>query len=119
LKERFAGIARAAPEHCLNLCGQTSLPEMIEWVRLGRLMVTNDTGPMHVAAALGTPVVVPFGSTSPELTGPGLPGDGRHRLLKSDAPCSPCFLRECPIDFRCMNGISVGRVVEAVLKVVN
>jgi heptosyltransferase II len=71
---------------------------------------------MHVAAALGTPVVVPFGSTSPELTGPGLPGDPRHHLLKSDAPCSPCFLRECPIDFRCMNGISVERVVEAVLE---
>ena len=45
-------------------------------------------------------------------------GDKRHRLLKSDAPCSPCFLRECPIDFRCLNGISVERVVEAVLSVV-
>jgi heptosyltransferase-1/heptosyltransferase-2 len=110
-------ISHAAPERCLNLCGQTSLPEMVEWLRLCNLMVTNDTGPMHVAAALGTPVVVPFGSTSPELTGPGLPGDQRHhRLLKSDAPCSPCFLRECPIDFRCMNGITVERVVEAVLE---
>jgi heptosyltransferase-2 len=74
---------------------------------------------MHVAAALGTPVIVPFGSTSAELTGPGLPNDTRNRLLKSDAPCSPCFLRECPIDFRCMNGISVERVVEAVLRAVN
>ena len=84
-------------------------------LKLCRVLLTNDSGPMHVAAALGTPVVVPFGSTSPELTGPGLPGDPRHRLLKSDAPCSPCFRRECPIDFRCMNGISVERVVEAVL----
>ena len=84
-------------------------------LKLCRVLLTNDSGPMHVAAALGTPVVVPFGSTSPELTGPGLPGDPRHRLLKSDAPCSPCFLRECPIDFRCMNGIAVERVVEAVL----
>jgi len=72
---------------------------------------------MHVAAALGTPVVVPFGSTSPALTGPGLPGDTRHRLLTSDAPCSPCFLRECPIDFRCMKGITVERVVQAVVEV--
>lgn len=111
-------IAQAAPERGRNLCGTTSLPEMIEWVRRGDLLITNDTGPMHVAAALGTPVVVPFGSTSPELTGPGLPGDARHRLLKSDAPCSPCFLRECPIDFRCMNGITIKRVVEAVLSVV-
>ena len=84
-------------------------------LKICRVLLTNDTGPMHVAAALGTPVVVPFGSTSPELTGPGLPGDPRHRLLKSDVPCSPCFLRECPIDFRCMNGIGVERVVEAVV----
>jgi len=70
---------------------------------------------MHVAAALGTPVVVPFGSTSPALTGPGLPGDPRHRLLQANAPCSPCFRRTCPIDFRCMTGITVEAVVSAVL----
>jgi len=99
----------------MNLAGQTSLRELMALLKLCRVLLTNDSGPMHVAAALGTPVVVPFGSTSPELTGPGLPGDPRHRLLKSDAPCSPCFLRECPIDFRCMNGIGVERVVEAVL----
>jgi heptosyltransferase-2 len=132
----------------INLAGQTSLRELMTLLKLCRVLLTNDSGPMHVAAALGTPVVVPFGSTSPELTGPGLPGDPpawpelasqtrltihqrldtktaletlqrgegpRHRLLKSDAPCSPCFLRECPIDFRCMTGISVERVVEAVI----
>ena len=102
----------------LNLAGKTSLRELMALLKLCRVLLTNDTGPMHVAAALGTPVVVPFGSTSPELTGPGLPGDPRHRLLKSDAPCSPCFLRECPIDFRCLNGISVERVVNSVLEVV-
>ena len=85
-------------------------------LKLCRVVLTNDTGPMHVAAALGTPVVVPFGSTSPELTGPGLPGDPRHQLLKSAAPCSPCFRRACPIDFRCMTGISAERVVEAVCR---
>jgi heptosyltransferase-2 len=103
-------------QSAINLAGQTSLRELMCVLKLCRVLLTNDTGPMHVAAALGTPVVVPFGSTSPELTGPGLPGDPRHFLLKSDAPCSPCFLRECPIDFRCMNGISVERVVEAVLQ---
>ncbi len=101
-----------------NLAGHTSLREMVALLKLCRVLLTNDTGPMHVAAALGTPVVVPFGSTSPELTGPGLPGDSRHRLLKSDAPCSPCFLRECPIDFRCLNGISNERAVQAVLEAV-
>jgi heptosyltransferase-2 len=59
---------------------------------------------------------VPFGSTSPELTGPVSSGDLRHQLIKSDVPCAPCFLRECPIDFRCMNGIKVERVVEAVMQ---
>ncbi|MGB8370815.1 MAG: lipopolysaccharide heptosyltransferase II [Verrucomicrobiia bacterium] len=102
----------------LNLAGKTSLRELMALLKVCRVLLTNDSGPMHVAAALGTPVVVPFGSTSPELTGPGLPGDPQHRLLKSDAPCSPCFLRECPIDFRCLNGISVERVVEAVLSLV-
>ncbi len=102
----------------INLAGQTTLRELMSLLKLCRVLLTNDTGPMHVAAALGTPVVVPFGSTSPELTGPGLPGDACHRLLKSDAPCSPCFLRVCPIDFRCMNGIAVEQVVEAILQTV-
>lgn len=99
-----------------DLAGRTSLRELMALLKCCRVLLTNDTGPMHVAAALGTPVVVPFGSTSPELTGPGLPGDPRHHLLKAGAPCSPCFLRECPIDFRCMNGIGVERVVEAAVK---
>src|SRR5260370_37489079 len=94
----------------------TGLGELCTGLNLCRVVLTNDSGPMHVAAALGTPVVVPFGSTSPELTGPGLPGDPRQRLLTSDAPCSPCFRRVCPIDFRCMTGISVESVVEAVLQ---
>jgi heptosyltransferase-2 len=98
-----------------NLAGQTTLRELMALMKICNVVLTNDTGPMHVAAALGTPVVAPFGSTSPELTGPGLPGDPRHRLLKSDAPCSPCFLRTCPIDFRCMQGITPTRVVESAL----
>jgi len=99
----------------INLAGATSLSELCAALKLCRVLLTNDSGPMHIAAALGTPVVVPFGSTSPELTGPGLPGDSRHACLRADAPCSPCFLRECPVDFRCMTGISVERVVNAVL----
>jgi heptosyltransferase-2 len=95
-----------------NLAGKTSLRELMALMKLCRVVLTNDSGPMHVAAALGVPVVAIFGSTSPELTGPI---SGKARILKSDAPCSPCFLRECPIDFRCMNGISVEQVVEEVL----
>jgi len=99
-----------------NLCGQTSLRELMALLKSCRVLLTNDSGPMHVAAALGVPVVAPFGSTSPELTGPGLPGDPRHRPLKSGVPCSPCFRRECPIDFRCMNGIRVESAVTAVVE---
>ncbi|MGA2278692.1 MAG: lipopolysaccharide heptosyltransferase II [Verrucomicrobiota bacterium] len=118
IASRIAAAIASPPLAIWNLAGRTKLRELMVLLKLCRVLLTNDSGPMHVAAALGTPVVVPFGSTSPELTGPGLPGDVRHHLLKSDAPCSPCFLRECPIDFRCMNGISVERVVEAVLQAI-
>ncbi len=98
-----------------NLAGRTSLRELCATLRLCRVLITNDTGPMHVAAAVGTPVVVPFGSTSPELTGPGLPNDPRHRLVCADVPCRPCFLRDCPIYLRCMRSISVDQIVTAVV----
>ncbi len=99
-----------------NLAGKTTLRELMGLLKVCRVLLTNDTGPMHLAAALGTPVVVPFGSTLPALTGPGLPGDTRHHVLTSDASCAPCFRRTCPIDFRCMTSIGVERVVEAVLE---
>jgi heptosyltransferase-2 len=99
-----------------DLTGRTSLRQLLAGLRLCRLVLTNDSGPMHAAAALGTPVVVPFGSTSPELTGPGLPGSPGHIILRQQVPCAPCFLRECPIDHRCMTGISVDDVIAAVMK---
>ncbi len=73
---------------------------------------------MHVAAAVGTPVVGLFGSTTPELTGPGLPGAASHQLIREAPACAPCFQRECPLDFRCMTGISVERVVNALARLV-
>jgi heptosyltransferase-2 len=112
-------IARLAGGRVLNLAGKTSLRQLMALLKLCRVVLTNDSGPMHVAAALGTPVVAPFGSTSPELTGPGLPGDPRHQLLKSAAPCAPCFRRTCPIDFRCMTGIGPERVIEAVCRAIS
>jgi heptosyltransferase-2 len=112
----IAAAKACPPGSVQNLAGQTSLRELCAALKACAVVITNDTGPMHVAAAVGTPVVVPFGSTSPELTGPGLPGDPRHRLLKAHVACSPCFLRECPIDFRCMNGISTVDVVKAAME---
>jgi heptosyltransferase II len=110
----IGGCGIAAKPVAINLAGKTSLRELCAVLKACRLLLTNDTGPMHLAAALDVTVVVPFGSTSPELTGPGLPGEPRHQLLLAPVPCAPCFLRECPIDFRCMRAIKVSRVVAAV-----
>lgn len=105
--------AKGVTSPIINVAGRTSLRQLMAGLKLCRALLTNDSGPMHVAAALGTPVVVPFGSTSPELTAPGLPGDPKHQLLRAFAPCSPCFQRECPVDFRCMEGIQVEQVIGA------
>ncbi|EEF57993.1 lipopolysaccharide heptosyltransferase II [Pedosphaera parvula] len=115
--EKLFGVEETGKfPHVFNLAGKTSLGELCAALKLCRVLLTNDSGPMHVAAALGTRVIVPFGSTSPELTGPGLPGDFSHQILRVQAPCSPCFLRQCPIDFRCMTSIPVASTVEAVLR---
>jgi heptosyltransferase-2 len=116
--QQAAGVAVRGEPRALNLAGKTSLAELAAGLKSCRVLLTNDSGPMHVAGAVGTTVVVPFGSTSPELTGPGLPGDPRHQLLRANVSCSPCFLRECPIDFRCMTGITVEEVSAAVLRAV-
>jgi ADP-heptose:LPS heptosyltransferase len=79
-----------------------------------RALLTNDTGTMHLAAHLGVPTIALFGSTEPALTGPI--GDS-HTVIRHHVECSPCFLRECPIDFRCMNRISVSEVVGEVERV--
>lgn len=109
--------AAAAGSHAavLNVAGRTTLRELCALLHCCRVVLTNDTGPMHLAAAVGTPVVVPFGSTSPELTAPGLPGDARHRLLRANVPCAPCFLRACPLDLRCLRSIGVEQVVAAAI----
>lgn len=102
-----------------EMAGKTTLRELCVALAMCDVVLTNDTGPMHVAAAVGAPVVVPFGSTAPELTGPSLPGDERQRLVLGQAPCAPCFLRECPIDFRCMTSISPERISSEVLGILN
>ncbi len=104
-------ISRAAPERCLNLCGATSLPEMIEWVRLCDLMVTNDTGPMHVAAALGKSIVALFGPTEPRRTGPY---GQLENVLRIELPCSPCLKSFCTWKNpnECLNAISPATVFE-------
>ncbi|MEO5803196.1 MAG: lipopolysaccharide heptosyltransferase II [Verrucomicrobiota bacterium] len=98
-------IARAEPQRAVDLTNQTSLSEMIEWIRLSELIVTNDTGPMHVAAALGKPVVALFGPTNPNRTGPY----GQiARALRISLPCSPCLKDTCAYEkpMECLRAIT-------------
>lgn len=85
-------IAQVSPDKILNLCGATTLPEMIEWVRRCDLLITNDTGPMHVAAALGRSLVALFGPTEPRRTGPY---GQLQNVVRLELPCSPCMKSTC------------------------
>jgi len=95
----------------IDLTGKTHLLQLAALLERCQLLVTNDTGTMHVAAAVGTPVVALFGSTDPGTTGPW--GDG-HIVVGKNVPCSPCLKRICPTDHRCMELITVDEVEEAV-----
>jgi lipopolysaccharide heptosyltransferase II len=108
-------IAAAVPDHGLNLCGELSLREMIEWIRAADLMVSNDTGPMHVAAALAKPVVAMLGPTEPARTGPY--GQVAH-VLRQALPCAPCFKATCsnPDTMACLRTITPAAVAAEVLR---
>jgi heptosyltransferase-2 len=107
-------IAAGLGDSCVNRIGQTTLDQLILALRECRVLLTNDTGTMHLASLLGVPVVAIFGSTEPSLTGPL--GD-HHIVLRHHVECSPCFLRKCPIDFRCMKAVEIQEAVDAVLSI--
>jgi heptosyltransferase-2 len=107
-------ISTVLGENCVNRIGQTTLDDLINELRGCRALLTNDTGTMHLAALLGVPVVAIFGSTEPALTGPI--GNG-HIMIRHHVECSPCFLRECPIDFRCLKEVTIPEVVNAVMSI--
>jgi heptosyltransferase II len=109
-------IVRALGDSCVNRIGQTTLDQLIDELRNCRLLLTNDTGTMHLASLLGVPTVAIFGSTDARLTGPL--GD-RHIIVRHQVECSPCFLRKCPIDFRCMKAVGVDEVIDAALSILD
>jgi heptosyltransferase I len=108
-RERGAAIAQADSQRCLDLTGKISLPEMVEWIRLGELMISNDTGPMHVAAALQKPVVAIFGPTEPRRTGPY---GQLENVLQTHLPCVPCMKSRCANSkqLECLQTISPDQV---------
>ncbi len=110
--EKGAALREEHPD-LLDLTGKASLRSMIEWLRRAAVMVTNDTGPMHVAAAVGTRVVAPFGPTDPVRTGPFGQED---RVLQAGISCVPCLKSYCsrPVAMECLDRIAPEQVAQAV-----
>ena len=106
ISEEVARLARRRP---LVLTGRTNLAQTAALLSVADLLVTNDTGPAHVAAAVGCPVVVIFGPTNPETT---RPFSELAEVVRKPPECAPCMLRDCPIDHRCMTAITAEDVFE-------
>jgi heptosyltransferase-2 len=102
-------VARAARGAAANLAGQTTLPVLAALLARARLLLSNDSGALHVAAAVGTPAVGVFGPTDPRATGPL----GRAEIVRHRVPCSPCRYRVCPIEHPCMAAVAPERVLAA------
>ena len=101
-------VVQSSGGKAVSLAGKTSLKELIEVMRHARVVISNDSGPLHIAAGFQVPVVAVFGPTSPQRTGPYGAG---NIVIQSDASCAPCFRKKCR-DMRCMTGITVELVFE-------
>lgn len=100
-------ITEGLSKNTFNLAGKTSLRELAALISQCDLMISNDSGPMHMAAALKVPLLALFGSTNEITTGPYKHGTVIHKHVS----CSPCYLRTCPIDFKCMKQITTDEVI--------
>jgi lipopolysaccharide heptosyltransferase II len=103
-------VVQASAGKAISMAGCTSLSELIELMRHAKVVISNDSGPMHIAAGFDVPVVAIFGPTSPVRTGPY--GKG-HIIIKSDLECAPCFKKKCG-DVKCMRGITAEQVYERI-----
>jgi len=105
-------VVQTSHGKAVSLAGKTGLKELVEVMRHARIVISNDSGPMHIAAGFKVPVVAIFGPTSPVRTGPY--GKG-HIVIKSDLECAPCFKKHCK-DLKCMQRITVDDVYETIRK---
>ena len=111
-RELCASVTDAIRVPVRNFAGETSLAEFIDMAAACRAYLTNDSGAMHIASALGIPTVAVFGATNDAATGPTGP---LARVVREPVECSPCLKRECPIDHRCMTLVQPARVAEVAL----
>lgn len=109
------GIAKGLGPRVINLAGKTSIRELISLISQLKALLTNDSGPMHIASALNIPLVALFGSTSDTKTGP----INRSLVIHKHVECSPCYKKVCPIDFRCMTRIHTDEVVNAIRRLLS
>ena len=107
-------IAARLSAPSMVLSGSTTIRELMAVLKRCAVLITNDTGPMHIASAFQVPVVAIFGPTDWRTTSPY---GANHALVRHPVDCAPCMLRECPIDHRCMTGVSVDEVYQAATKV--
>lgn len=107
-------ICQGLPARVVNLAGLTTLRELMAFLASCDALLTNDSGPMHIADALNVPLLALFGSTNPLATGPY----NQRNILQKKVPCSPCYKRVCPIDFPCMKNIQSEEVFDRLLKLV-
>lgn len=105
-RTRSARIIDAGPASMVDLAGRTSLPELVEVIAGAACVISCDTGPMHLASALGTPLVALFGPSNPDRTGPF-----QGRVIQEKPGCSPCNKKQCPAPI-CMEAITPSRVME-------
>jgi len=107
-----ASVSASIVNPVKNFAGETSLAEFIDLAAACRVYLTNDSGAMHIASALGVPTIAVFGATDHETTGPT---GALAKVVREQVECSPCLKRECPIDHRCMTRVSAARVAETAL----
>ncbi len=112
-KELCAAVTSAITTPAHNFAGETSLTEFIDLAAACQVYLTNDSGAMHIASALGVPTVAVFGATDDTTTGPT---GAWSKVVREPVECSPCLKRECPIDHRCMTRVDAARVAHTALE---